>query len=228
MVRPNVSIEGIRTEPDFIQNSACYLDYLTTSNGTLYRRLIDSVGLENLNTINGNALGNLLSGSAADDAMLGNGGKDVLRGVGGNDFLLGGAAADGLYGGSGRDAMFGLESSDRLDGGLGNDRIYGGDGDDVLIGSTGADHLNGGAGADSFRFIQGFGTDRIVDFSAGEGDLIRLDARLWGGALTVDQVVSKFGSVTGGDLLFSFRNGDQILIQGLSDLATIAESIVIL
>lgn len=61
--------------------------------------------------------------------------------------------------------------------------VYGGAGDDHITGGLGADRLNGGAGADTFiyekiadtAFFLG-GEDRIVDFSATEGDKIDLSA----------------------------------------------------
>ena len=59
------------------------------------------------------------------------------------------------------------------------DVIKGGLGDDVIAGGLGADRVRGGAGADTFLF-RSFGEisdetrDRILDFSAAEGDTIDL------------------------------------------------------
>lgn len=97
-----------------------------------------------------------VQGSAFGDRVTGDGGANRLIGLDGDDTLNGAAGADTLRGGAG---------ADRLDGG---------DGDDELAGHTGDDVLTGGAGADVFVFsgIRS-GHDRIVDFDAAGGDLLR-------------------------------------------------------
>jgi Ca2+-binding RTX toxin-like protein len=53
--------------------------------------------------------------------------------------------------------------------------LIGGAGDDVLEGGAGLDSLTGGSGADAFYFAQAnAGADTITDFSALEGDVIRI------------------------------------------------------
>lgn len=78
-------------------------------------------------------------------------------------------SADTLFGGRGNDHIYGHSGSDSLSGGAGND---------VLIGGTGPDLLRGGAGADRFLFRTGDSggsqVDRILDFSASDGDKIDL------------------------------------------------------
>lgn len=117
-----------------------------------------------------------LTGSDLDNRLSAAGGNDKLKGLGGDDQLLG----------------FG-----------GNDQLDGGAGDDLLIGGVGKDLLIGGAGSDTFQF-SGFAylgyfvdengeliedyfvpadsganqasADRILDFSAADGDVIDLSA----------------------------------------------------
>ena len=61
-------------------------------------------------------------------------------------------------------------------GGRAGDRITGSDGDNVIDGGGGADLIEGAGGADTFVFnmdtAQAGNTDRILDFSAAEGDML--------------------------------------------------------
>jgi hypothetical protein len=60
---------------------------------------------------------------------------------------------------------------------LGNvdDTLDGGEGDDILVGGIGNDILTGGDGADQFIWKDGdTGTDSVIDFNAGEGDVLNL------------------------------------------------------
>jgi hypothetical protein len=62
-----------------------------------------------------------------------------------------------------------------LDGTTGNDIIFGGAGNDIITGGLGDDTLSGGGGADEFVWIDGdSGTDVVIDFNAGEGDVLNL------------------------------------------------------
>jgi Ca2+-binding RTX toxin-like protein len=143
------------------------------------------------NTITGDNLDNILSGGTGADSIYGLGGNDTLRGYGGDDLLDGGAG------------------NDRLFGGVGADRLYGGDGADILRGEAGRDETWGGAGADSFIFDDAhFGgataatCDIVHDFSAVQGDKIRLNLVDANGGLIGDQAftfigTSVFGHVAG-------------------------------
>ena len=52
-------------------------------------------------------------------------------------------------------------------------RLTGGNGDNIIEGGSGRDTMIGGDGADTFVFASaGFSRDRILDFDAGEGDLL--------------------------------------------------------
>ena len=81
-----------------------------------------------------------------------------------------------IIGNSLNNVINGGDGNDTLDGGLGNDSLVGGNGNDVLLGGGGTDTLTGGTGADTFVIAQGFGTDRVTDFSQAQGDTSRSSA----------------------------------------------------
>lgn len=71
-----------------------------------------------------------------------------------NENLTGGALNDTLFGGGGNDSIVGGEH---------NDYLEGNDGDDVLSGGKDNDFLRGGAGNDRYNFVNGDGSDTILD-----------------------------------------------------------------
>lgn len=75
----------------------------------------------------------------------------------------------------GDDIVFGSTGSDEIDGGDGDDWLYGEVGDDRLSGAAGSDTLVGGAGSDTF-VLDDPTNDWIMDFDAGEGDVVALSA----------------------------------------------------
>lgn len=85
----------------------------------------------------------LLDGTEADD---------VLHALGGDDFVSTGAG------------------NDTLSGDEGNDTLYGGEGDDILIGGVGNDWLAGGHGSDTYRFVMGWGSDTVLDYTPDDVD----------------------------------------------------------
>jgi Ca2+-binding RTX toxin-like protein len=99
---------------------------------------------------------------------------DSFRGAIGNEVLIGGAGNDTIGGGFG---------ADRLEGGIGADHLEGGAGQDTVAGGPDADlflykldpklPLIDGQKASGLD-----GNDIILDFSAGEHDVVRLDAYL--------------------------------------------------
>ncbi|HET6943295.1 MAG TPA: calcium-binding protein, partial [Sphingomicrobium sp.] len=147
----------------------------------------------------GNASDNRLVGSDGANILNGGAGSDVMRGGLGNDTYYVGEAGDTVVeaSGAGRDRVYTnvdftlganvedlfLRGSDPLSA-TGNslDNVLRGNGaSNELTGGAGADDLRGGAGADSFVFADGdFGgltastSDRIIDFSHAEGDVIDL------------------------------------------------------
>ncbi|WP_185020719.1 calcium-binding protein [Histidinibacterium lentulum] len=146
-------------------------------------------------TLNGQQGNDFLNGNGGDDSLMGGGGKDILVGGGGNDTLSGGGNDDRLLGGAGSDVLFGDIGSDELFGGGGDDILFGGGGRDRLDGGGGDDTLTGGRGADDFVFRKFYGRDEITDFELGV-DRLALDPALWGGGLTLEEVVEQFGFVS--------------------------------
>ncbi|BAN68243.1 DUF4347 domain-containing protein [endosymbiont of unidentified scaly snail isolate Monju] len=140
----------------------------------------------------------VLLGGRGSDRLYGQAGDDTLKGGAGADEVHGGAGVDQLFGGGGDDVLFGDAGNDALDGGTGKDHLLGGDGVDTLQGGGGADVLQGGAGNDtliggagddSYAFLDGWGTDTLIessgngrdalDFSAVSGDIsVQLSATL--------------------------------------------------
>ena len=96
----------------------------------------------------------------------------------GNDKFYGKDGDDQLFGGDGNDYLRGNAHNDLLFGGSGDDSLKGDDGDDLLYAGAGTDRLEGHAGADSFIFqgaeIVDGNLNRVVDFTATDGDIIRL------------------------------------------------------
>ena len=146
----------------------------------------------------------------ARDGLVGGAGNDLLDGGDGADFLFGGdfsvvdgsfvpnSGDDTLNGGNGNDGLWGFDGNDVIngdagddyvEGGLGNDSISGGADNDTLLGQAGADTIGGGTGfdylyggaeADVFVFNKGDSYDTVWDFSAAEGDKVRIDPALAG------------------------------------------------
>ncbi|MEL7301260.1 MAG: M10 family metallopeptidase C-terminal domain-containing protein [Pseudomonadota bacterium] len=156
----------------------------------------------------GNAADNRLSGGRGEDTMsggdgedrlFGRSGRDLLDGGDGNDRLQGGNGGDTVTGGEGKDVLMGEVGNDRLDGGDNRDKLEGGDGKDTLDGGLGNDTLTGGDDADVFIF--GHGKDVILDFQ-DDVDTIWLDASIWGGGLSKQDVISSFATpIAGGTQL---------------------------
>jgi serralysin len=155
-----------------------------------------------------------ISGGADFDDINGNMGDDVAHGDAGDDWVVGGKDQDVLFGDDGDDIVYGNLGNDTVDGGAGADWVRGGQGDDVInagfgddfvSGDRGSDTISGGAGADTFNFFVGAGLDRISDFSAAQGDRIRIEG---GGAYTVAQVSF--------DTVVDMGNGDQIILTNVT------------
>ncbi len=125
----------------------------------------------------------ILDGGAGNDRLFGNENNDLISGGAGNDWIWGGLGDDMvhgdedddvIYGNRGYDTLFGDAGADTLIGGIANDVLRGGDGADRLFGNEQSDYLDGGTGddllwggigRDVFAFTDGFGNDRIEDFT---------------------------------------------------------------
>lgn len=204
------------------------------SNATVSNR----VDLLNNARNSGDALGdvlisieNLFGGTYRDvffgdgqvNELRGSGGRDLLNGRNGSDRLLGEGGSDKLVGGGGRDILRGGNGSDRLFGGSGNDKLYGDAGNDILDGGSGNDILTGGSKVDTF--IYNAGADIITDF---DGDLLQIDAALWGGASRTAAEVLGFAGVIGGDTVFDFGGGDSLTLRGFTDVASLESVLTII
>lgn len=184
--------------------------------------------------INGGLGKDLLEGGLGNDKIFGSDGHDWMSGATGFDQIFGGNGNDRMFGGDGTDILSGGHHNDYLAAGNGNDVLIGGGGADALFGSAGRDVLNGGAGndvlvggknADQFVFARGFDADRIADFKALDGDMLRLDNALWAGVLSNAQIVQRFAHVTAAGVVFDFGSGDMLTLQGVHTLDGLASHI---
>ncbi len=152
----------------------------------------------------------LIEGSASNDDLIGGDGMDII---------IAGAGDDSATGGGGADVVLGRAGSDLLRGGAGDDRLYGGAGDDRLEGDAGDDLLAGGAGADTFVFNGG--TDTITDFTQGL-DQITLDASLWTGLTSAQDMLAVYGSFDGTRATIDLNDGNVLHIDGVTNYSTLA------
>lgn len=178
-------------------------------------------GGEGADTLQGGRGKDRLFGGDGEDSLSGNGKRDKLFGQGDDDLLLGGGGRDKVLGGSGDDRVYGNKGNDRLLGNLGNDTLGGGDGDDTLIGGLGDDSLTGGSGADTFVFSANHGSDTITDFTASDGDMLKLKTNLWTDGDDESFDLGDHLSVVDGNAVLTFDTGDMLLIEGVTDLDTI-------
>jgi Ca2+-binding RTX toxin-like protein len=119
-------------------------------------------------------------GGEGNDTIDGGTGRDRLFGDQGDDVLIGGRGVDVIEGGDGTDTIYGDQvgrndgtghDNDRLFGGESTDTIYGGGGNDFIDGGTGQDFLTGNAGRDTFRFVDQWDFDTVMDFQNGQDKL---------------------------------------------------------
>ncbi|GGH41116.1 hypothetical protein GCM10010973_37870 [Cribrihabitans marinus] len=179
--------------------------------------------------LDGGSGDDLLLGGDGFDQLDGGTGSDTLEGGLGNDLLLGGAdgdtlrggrGADTLEGGVGDDWLFGAYGPDLLSGGPGNDTLEGGMGRDTLEGGAGDDLLDGGLGPDVFRFDDGFGQDRIMNFSTSLADEW-IDLSGVGAITNYDDLVADHMTQRGSGAVIFDGLGNELVLTGiaLSDLA---------
>jgi serralysin len=187
--------------------------------GAGHDTIVDFAGANYLRGEDGNDV--LLGGVDFDD-INGNVGNDTAQGGGGNDWVVGGKDNDVLFGDDGDDLVYGNLGNDTCTGGAGADTLRGGQANDSLAGGAGADFVSGdrgddtmtgGSGADLFHSSADAGIDRVLDFSAAEGDRIFLDP---GTTWTVSQV--------GGDTVVQMSAG-QVVLVGVSMSSLLSTSI---
>jgi Ca2+-binding RTX toxin-like protein len=170
-------------------------------------------------TVSGTSMDDYLRGDDGDDSITGgavfddingNQGNDTIAGNNGDDWVVGGKGNDSQTGNDGNDIVWGNLGSDTLDGGDGADQVRGGQGDDSVSGGAGDDFISGdrgndtevgGGGADIFHGSQDAGIDKVLDFTASEGDRVMLDP---GTTYTVSQM--------GTDTVIDMGNGNQMIL----------------
>ncbi len=186
---------------------------------------LEFLGTARNDTLRGGALGDSIYGLSGDDRLFGRGGGDIVNGGSGSDSLFGEAGNDTLFGGTGRDLDWAGErtkTADEISGGSGDDLLMGQSGSDLLAGGSGNYILSGGGGRDTFVFSAG--RDMLLDFDPNV-DQLQLDEGIWGGGLTVEQVISKYGMVDGSDVSFSFSANTSLQILDWNDLSDLNHSI---
>ncbi len=170
-----------------------------------------------------------ISGQGNDDTLIGGTGDDILRGGSGNDNLFGNEDNDEIIGQGNNDTLSGGGGNDILRGGAGVDVIFGDDGNDTLSAGAGLDFLDSGAGddlliggadgvLDRFTYRMDDDSDRISGFEDNI-DLVQLEQALWGGGLTAAEVITNFGSNSGGNAILNFGGGDILQIDNITTSA---------
>lgn len=171
-----------------------------------------------------------LYGGIDDDSMTGNAGNDRVYGGSGNDRVYGGDGYDRVYGGDGSDRIYGQNDNDIIHDGKGSDFIYGGGGNDQIYIEGGNDIVFGNSGADNFIFNgNSGGTDTIRDFELGV-DTMTFDSSADGYVgpnMNGQDIIDTYGSTSGGNTILAFGGGPVIVIQGIADPDTLADSILV-
>lgn len=228
-----------------------YTGAINNRNGEIGVIIENATGGSGSDILTGNRVANTLTGQNGDDVLSGRQGNDILYGDLGADKLSGDLGQDKLYGGVGKDKLFGGGSDDRLFGGngndrlyggtrnddlfggTGNDRMYGGDGNDVMFGGGGRDKMfggdgndtmNGGAGSDDFSFVRGLGSDRVKKFE-DDIDTLRFDDAIWGGGLTVRQMLNTYATDTGANVKFNFGGGNAVVVEDVARVLDLLDDI---
>ena len=96
----------------------------------------------------------------------------------------------------------------------GGQTVNGEAGAQILSGAATNDVLRGGAGDDTFLFVDGFGMDRIADFTKGE-DLLDLTGYGAGIDTLAELQAAATLSDTAAGLVVDFGNGDQITLKNI-------------
>lgn len=185
--------------------------------------------------LNGGYGNDVLYGEAGNDRLVGEDGNDSLynsEGVGwliagpGDDFLSDGSGNSVLAGNAGNDTILAGGGNDRCLGDSGDDYIDGGNGADRITGGEGNDYLLGGNGNDIFVFRDGMDIDRIGDFTYGE-DRLFINTSLLNGETDAAAVIARYATVSGTDIIIDFGDGDMIILEGVTNLSHVTDSILL-
>ena len=175
-------------------------------------------------------IGGELGGGAGNDLIDARaGGVNRLWGGDGNDTIHGAGEGDQIGGGVGNDSILAGAGADLIFLGAGHDVVDAGAGNDTIFTGSGLDRIRGGAGQDRFEFYPRHGWNLIEDFEAG--DVLALARTIWArtGTLTVEEVVSQFGTFnTAGDAVLAFESDLTIILVGIGTLDGLADQIIIL
>jgi len=113
-----------------------------------------------------------------------------------------------------------------VNGGDRDDDLSGGSGADTLNGGRGNDTLTGGGGLDSFVFKANGGRNIITDF-VNDIDTLSLDQTLWGGGLTIGEVIAAYALEYGGNTVFDF-GGNVLVLEGFVSSGLLSNDIVLI
>jgi len=201
----------------FFSNVGSLTGNVAVAQGAQIENAIGGFGAD---TINGNALNNLIQGNSGADRVFAGSGHDTidsgsgtsyLRGEDGNDSIVGGSSFDDLQGNMGADTATGGLGDDWVVGGKDNDILYGNEGSDIVYGNIGDDLVIGGDGDDTVRGGQGNDSlqgDAGADFMAGD----RGSDTVAGGA-GADLFHSFAGAGLDRVLDFNFAEGDRVFLE---------------
>ncbi len=170
--------------------------------------------------INGGAGGGLFAGGSGDaNIIVGGTGAATIFGSSGPDLLFaGGSNPDLLAAGSGNETLSGLGSSGNnvMWAGAGTDLMGGGSGDETFFAGQGNATIISGSGADLFAFVNGQagGSDVVVGFNPGQGDLVDLQGY---GANEVQNALGG-ATVANGNTTITLSDHTSITFAGVSNL----------
>lgn len=202
------------------------------------------------NFMAGNAGNDHMSGGLGNDTMQGGAGRDTMIGGLGNDtYYVDGQDTVTEAANAGWDVVIAgvnhrlganveelrLVGTARTGEGnvlnntlIGNDLanvMHGYAGNDRLAGGRGNDTMTGGGGADVFVFNSG--RDVITDFQ-NNIDTIQVDDALWGNAPRSIAQVLQFASVSGGNIVFNFGNGNTLTVQNMTNIQALSDDLAII
>lgn len=195
-------------------------DYIATSS---QKKFVIMTGVNGDTFFKGKADFNVMVGGKGDDYFRVDKGVGLIATGDGDNIVRGGKFNDVVIGGRGSDDIKGNGGNDQLFGGAGSDKIQGGAGKDLIDGGKHNDTLTGGLGADTFAFSHG--RDVITDFR-NDVDKIELDASALGIDGKTAKQVAKMATLSKGDAVFDFGNGNKLKIENFTNIADLADDIL--